>query len=201
MRDAEEKIYRKECATKPKHSLGERTDYLKKSSVNGSLIGRKSSEVSSNSAKLPISQDVKRYQRTISDFGAIGDTLPVLKSDDLFIRDLEKGNLSLNSSGAEDNDLDESGNNVSYQQRRGEYNLPAVSAMYNFDGDEYEDDDYKIESKNVANEQNSRQFTQNKSQTGNNRHFDKEFDTLSWNSSHYSIKTAFDTTTLNTKSK
>lgn len=189
-----------------------RSDILEKSvsrkasNYNSNRSLRKSSVLSS--AKSQQNNQKQQYQRTVSDFGAIGDTLPVLNSDDLLMSTLAKDGSSSSSSGAENNDengLNESGNGVAEQRRKGEYNLPAVSAMYNLDGEDY-DEDYKrnlmdassIGQKTVS--KDSRPFTQHKSQVGN-LISDEEFDTMSWNSSHYSVKTAFDTTTLSSQIK
>uniref|UniRef100_A0A1I8A4D4 KIND domain-containing protein n=1 Tax=Steinernema glaseri TaxID=37863 RepID=A0A1I8A4D4_9BILA len=77
--------------------------------------------------KAPEPQLHKR-QRAVSDFGAIGDMLPVLNSEEI-IADMRK-NSRMNVDESSDED----------EVQRGEYHLP-VSAMYGFHGSDEDDVD------------------------------------------------------------
>uniref|UniRef100_A0A914Y4J0 Uncharacterized protein n=1 Tax=Panagrolaimus superbus TaxID=310955 RepID=A0A914Y4J0_9BILA len=84
-----------------------------------------------NRKVTPTSKNVR--QRAASDFGAIGDALPVLKSEDL-LAGFEKARRRTRSNSGSDNESDGG------EAHRGEYRLP-VTSIYNFHASEDEDED------------------------------------------------------------
>ena len=77
----------------------------------------------------PTSKNVR--QRAASDFGAIGDALPVLNSEDLLAQ-FEKGRRRTRSNSVSDESGDEA--------QRGEYRLP-VTSIYNFHASDDDDEE------------------------------------------------------------
>jgi tyrosine-protein phosphatase non-receptor type 13 protein len=114
-------------------------------SKNELLVGKRPSvsrTPPANRKVTPTSKNIR--QRAASDFGAIGDALPVLKSEDLLAGFEKARRRTRSNSGSDESD---GGNG---EEHRGEYRLP-VTSIYNFHASDDDDEDAGKPSNNHEN--------------------------------------------------
>ncbi|KAI1711091.1 PDZ domain (Also known as DHR or GLGF) domain-containing protein [Ditylenchus destructor] len=184
-------------------NISKRSESLDKSSSSLSVFNQTPTSLKPSDGNSPAL--IPKRQRAVSDFGAVGDTLPVLNSDDLLERfgSRRDRNGKIRKSGSGSSSSDDEGVDERFQH--GEYNLPPVSDMYasNAFSDDEENGHHQDSKKEDAKPINKQLLGLS----------EKDFETTSWSSSlsaqrllakanssgsnNIALNSSFDTGTLN----